>query len=124
VKDAELAEVEEQLRAKRKKLALVGLVFVGAVLAWRLAILIDRSTGFEEPATFSTVLEVEVARSGHVRVRNCEYGGVEHCVATAKVRERNTGGRYLADLRVEPGAPEAAVAEVRALLESYEFTIR
>ena len=120
----ELAEVEAQLTSKRKTLAIVGLVLVGAVLAWRFAIMVDRTSGIEDRPKSPEVLEVEVSSSGQVRVRGCD-DSVEHCVATAKVRfNKGGGGPYRAFLHVAPGAPEATVAETRTLLQAFEFTTR
>ena len=126
IRDPELAEFEERRRANLKTLAMVGLIAVCGVLLWRCTSVVDRyglhpGTAAKVEKVESRSLDIAIEQRG-VSVRGCS-DTLENCIAKHKVRERNREGGpdNRAHLHVAPDASRDAVAEVRALVASFEL---
>ncbi len=125
-RDPELVEFEERRRANLKTLAMVGLIAVCGLLLWRCTHLVDRfglhpGTPANGEKVESRSLDIAIEQGG-VSVRGCS-DTLENCIAKHKVRERNRegGADNRAHLHVAPDASRDTVAEVRALVASYEL---
>jgi len=110
--DAELRQFEDQLRARRKKLAILGLVVVGALLIWKFATM---ANSVPPVAPEIPAIELDVSAAGKVTARGCD-GTVESCVQRAyrAQLDRPAGSvTRRAFIHVARGAPQMAVTEAR-----------
>jgi hypothetical protein len=126
--EAELAAFEGQLRAKRKLLAIVGLIAVGSLLVWKFATMAGHTYGSgsgpsSDYASRPTPgIELEVGATGRVSARGCA-DPVEACVKRASRTEhdRQAGGRFRALVHVAEGAPQTSITEARDVLLLNDF---
>ncbi|MBA2542297.1 MAG: hypothetical protein H0V17_21830 [Deltaproteobacteria bacterium] len=115
--ETELRQFEDHLGARRKKLAIFGLLVVGALLIWRFATMASQSTVATAPAE-RPAIELDVSATGKVTARGCT-DTVESCVQRAySARFTRADGEFSrrAFVHIAPGAPDVAITFSRDVL--------